>query len=87
MWTDSTTVLLNWLHSIEEQPVFVANRATEILELATVDDWNHVPTGDNPADAGTRRLSATALFESSWLKNPEFQRSYDWPFCPLYSYY
>ena len=32
MWTDSTTVL-QWLHSLEKQPVFVANRVTEILEL------------------------------------------------------
>ena len=29
MWTDSTTVL-QWLHSLEKQPVFVANRVAEI---------------------------------------------------------
>ena len=54
MWTDSKTVL-QWLHSIDKKPVFVANRVAEILELTTVDEWNHVPTVDNPADAGTRR--------------------------------
>ena len=37
MWTDSTTVL-QWLHSLEKQPVFVANRVVEILELTTADE-------------------------------------------------
>ena len=37
IWTDSTTVL-QWLHSLEKQPVFVTNRVAEILELPTVDE-------------------------------------------------
>ena len=78
-WTDSKTVL-QLLHSLGKQPVFIANRVTEILELTTVDEWNHVPTGDNPADAGTRGMSATALFQSSWLKCPEFLTSPNRPF-------
>ena len=53
MWTDSTTVL-QWLHSIDKKPVFVANRVAEILELTTVDEWNHVPT------ATTRQTRALA---------------------------
>ena len=81
IWTDSTTVL-QWLHSIDKQPVFVANRIAEILELTTVDEWNHVPTIDNPADAGTRGLSAKALLESTWFKGPAFLRTSDWPFQP-----
>ncbi|XP_075247024.1 uncharacterized protein LOC142340334 [Convolutriloba macropyga] len=36
MWTDSTTVL-QWLSSLEKQPIFVANRVSEILEGTTVD--------------------------------------------------
>ena len=40
MWRDSTTVL-QWIQSIEKQPVFVANRVAEILELTT-DEWNYV---------------------------------------------
>ena len=81
MWTDSTTVL-QWLHSIDKKPVFVANRVAEVLELTTVDEWNHVPTADNPADAGTRGLPAKALFDSSWLKGPKFLMTPDWPFQP-----
>ena len=81
MWTDSTTVL-QWLHSIDKKPVFVANRVAEVLELTTVDEWNHVPTADNPADAGTRGLPAKSLFDSSWLKGPKFLMTPDWPFQP-----
>ena len=81
MWTDSTTVL-QWLHSIDKKPVFVANRVAEVLELTTVDEWNYVPTADNPADAGTRGLPAKSLFDSSWLKGPKFLMTPDWPFQP-----
>ena len=49
MWTDSTTVL-QWLLSIDKKPVLVANRVTEILEVITYDELNHVPTVENPAD-------------------------------------
>ena len=80
-WTDSTTVL-QWLHSLEKQPVFVANCVAEILELTTTDEWYHVQSADNPADAGTRGLSAKTLLQSSWLKGPEFLKTDQWPFQP-----
>ena len=81
MWTDSTTVL-QWIHSLEKQPVFVANRVAEILELTTTDEWNYVQSSNNLAGAGTRGLSANALVESSWLKGPEFLKTPQWPFEP-----
>ena len=81
MWTDSTTVL-QWIHSKEKQPVFVANRVAEILELTTTDEWNYVQSCNNPAEAGTRGLSATALPNSIWLKGPDFLKTSDWPFRP-----
>ena len=81
MWTDSTTVL-QCLHSIDKKPVFVANRVAEVLELTTVDEWNRVPTAENPADAGRRGLPAKALFDSSWLNGPKFLMTPDWPFQP-----
>ena len=36
--------------------MFVANRVAEVLELTTADEWYHVHSADNPADAGTREL-------------------------------
>ena len=64
MWTNSTTVQ-QWLHSPKKQPVYAANRVTKSLEQTTDDEWNHIPRGDNPTDAGTRGWSGTDLFESS----------------------
>ena len=79
LWADSTTVL-QWLNSLDKQPIFVANRVSEILELTTVDQWNYIATSENPADAGTRGLSADALKVSSWFNGPEFLRTPDFPF-------
>ena len=81
MRTDSPTVL-QWLHSIDKKPVFVAKRVAEILALTTVDEWNHVPTADKPADAGTRGLPVNALLDRSWIKSPKFLMTPDWPFQP-----
>ena len=81
MWTDSTTVL-QWLNSLDKQPIFVANRVSEILEGTSVDQWHHVASHANPADAGTRGMSSEALQKSSWLHGPQFLRTCDFPFQP-----
>ncbi|XP_063717837.1 uncharacterized protein LOC134844942 [Symsagittifera roscoffensis] len=81
MWTDSTTVL-QWLNSGSKQPTFVANRIGEILESTTVDQWFHVLSGDNPADTGTRGISAESLKTSSWVNGPSLLKSGEWPFKP-----
>ena len=81
MWSDSTTVL-QWIHSLDKQPVFVANRVAEILDFTTTDEWHYVKSSENPADVGTRVLSAKSLASSSWLNVPEFLKTSDWPFKP-----
>ena len=81
MWSDSSTVL-QWLTSLEKQPTFVANRVCEILDLTTVDEWHYVPTAHNPADAGTRGMSATDLLNTCWLTGPDFLKTSDFPFKP-----
>ena len=81
MWTDSTTVL-QWINSNEKQPIFVANRVCKILEYTSVDHWNQVATKDNPADAGTRGMSAEILQLSRWVKGPHFLTNSRFPFVP-----
>ena len=81
MWTDSTTVL-QWLNSTSKQPVFVANRVAEILESTSIDQWFYVLSGDNPADTGTRGITADSLKQSSWVNGPSFLKTSDWPFNP-----
>ena len=54
MWTDSTTVL-QWLHSIDKKPVFVANRVAEILELTNGTTCQQPTTRQTRARAACRR--------------------------------
>ena len=60
-WTDSVTVL-QWVNSVDKkQNVFVANKATDILENSTVDGWKHIQSELNPSDIGTRGISIDKL--------------------------
>ena len=79
MWADSTTVL-QWINSNEKQPIFATSRVCEILEYTSVDQWNHVATKDNPADVGTRGMSAEILQLSSWVKGLHFLTNSRFPF-------
>ena len=81
MWTDST-IVLQWLNSTSKLPIFIANRVCEILEHTSVDEVNHVASIDNPADAGTRGMSAEVLKSSSWVRGPDFLRTKKFPFEP-----
>ena len=71
MWTNSATVL-QWLNSPDKQPIFVANRASEILEGISVNQWHHVASHNNPADAGTRGMSSEALQKTVVSVVPSF---------------
>ena len=73
---------MQWINSANKQPIFVANRVSDILENTSVDQWNHVATCDNPADAGTRGMSAKVLQSSSWVRGPDFLRTEQFPFVP-----
>ena len=80
-WTDSSKVL-QWLQaSHKKQQVFVANRAAEILENSSTDQWRHVKGVENTADIGTRGMSFEGLKEYVWLNGPAWlQESKDnWP--------
>ena len=79
MWTDSTIVSL-WINSTNKHPIFIASRYSENLENTSVDQWNHVATYDNSADAGTRGMSTEVLQISSWVRGPVFLRTKSFPF-------
>ena len=79
MCTDSTTVP-QWIHSIEKQPVFIANRVALILDLTTTDKSNYAYSSMNPADTGTESLSGSALADSNWMKGPDFLRTSKWSY-------
>ena len=79
IWTDSTAVL-QCLNSTSKLPIFVANRARGILEHTSVDEYNHVASCDDPADASTRGMSAEVLQSSSWVSFPDFLRTKEFLF-------
>ena len=64
MWSDST-IVLQWLHSLDKQSFFVESRVAEILDVTTTDEWNYVESSENPADTITRGLSAKSLVNST----------------------
>ena len=76
-WTDSMTVL-NWIQGSPCRfKVFVGNRVSQILELTPAGRWNHVISGDNPADCVSRGVFPSELLRNElwwngphWLKLP-----------------
>ena len=70
-WSDSSTVLA-WLDgNSRSQPIYVANRVKQTLELTTPSIWHYVPTLTNPADCASRGLSPAALFHHElWWEGP-----------------
>ncbi|XP_065356196.1 uncharacterized protein LOC135950589 [Calliphora vicina] len=88
LWTDSMIVLA-WLGKHPSHwTTFVANRIASIVEKVGNDKWRHVCSKDNPADLGSRGLSAQDLISNSlwwhgphWLSRPRF----DWPSRPIIS--
>ena len=63
-WTDSMDVLCWIRNEVRRFQPFVAHRVSEICELTSSEQWQHVPGTDNPADAPTRGLSLDNMKES-----------------------
>ena len=81
-WTDSM-VSLHWILTPSKAfKAFVAHRVGEIQIHTEPRQWRHVPTLENPADIGTRKVTALELKENPlWWKGPEWllKTSSDWP--------
>lgn len=72
-WSDST-VTLAWLHKPSNTlKTYVANRVTHVLTLTKLEQWNHVPTTENPADCASRGLQPSELVNHPlWWHGPRF---------------
>ena len=81
-WTDSM-VCLHWINTPAKAfKAFVAHRIGEIQTHTEPRQWIHVPTKENPADIGTRPISALELKEKTlWWEGPEFLKlpPQEWP--------
>ena len=77
-WADSMLALQYIYSTSNRYKVYVANRVTEIHELSSKEQWNHVPGTENPADLLTRgvkdpsELMSTNSVGTSWFEGPEF---------------
>ena len=73
LFTDSE-IALAWLRSPSYNwHTFVANRVAAIQENSKIEDWHHVPSGDNPADCASRSLPASELrYFSLWWEGPQW---------------
>ena len=70
-WSDSTIVLCQLNNSPARYKTFVANRIAAATSVLPPSAWNHVPTADNPADCGSRGVSAEELRgHSLWWSGP-----------------
>ncbi len=66
---------------------FVAHRVNEMLRITRKEDWAHVAGAENPADLGSRGVSAAHLRDSRlWWQGPPWLREGEnaWPkFSPI----
>ena len=69
-WIDSSTVLQCLQSAHKKQQVFVANKAAEIRENSSLDQWRDVKSIENPADFGTKGMFIEGLKDSGWLNGP-----------------
>jgi len=72
-WTDSM-VCLHWINMPSKAfKAYVGHRVGEVQNFTEPRQWKHVPTKMNPADVGTRKISAGDLRDSKlWWHGPEF---------------
>ena len=82
LWTDST-IALHWIQTPPHiLKTFVANRVADIQSHSDSEQWRHVRSADNPADAISRgQLPQEFVKNSLWVNGPHWirQKESDWP--------
>ncbi|KAK6762531.1 hypothetical protein RB195_023306 [Necator americanus] len=76
--TDSE-IALQWINSSRKLPAFIINQKDRIEKIKSQVgskgisvNFFHVPTHNNPADAGTRGLTSSQLDSHIWVKGPQW---------------
>ena len=78
-WTDSEIVLAYLSNQTKRFHVFVANRIGNILRFSSPEQWNHVPSDQNPADLASRGKTLNELKNSEWFSGPAFLKERELP--------
>ena len=73
LWSDST-ITLHWIkNSPHLLKTFVANRVADIQGRSEPDQWRHVRSADNPADALSRgQLPREFVKNTHWIEGPRW---------------
>ncbi|GBM60717.1 hypothetical protein AVEN_147972-1 [Araneus ventricosus] len=71
-WTDRT-IVLSWLEKeCKDLKTFVSNRISIIRTLTVAEEWNHVPSKQNPADLISRGMDPVKLQLCELWWSPSF---------------
>lgn len=72
-WTDST-IVIHWIRTpASSLKSFVSNRVAAIQKISTSDQWFHVRSSDNPADALSRgQLPKEFTKNDLWTEGPKW---------------
>lgn len=73
MWTDSK-IALAWIKGNPKRwKTFIANKCISINSMSNKNDWNHVSSGDNPADVASRGIYPKDIHNFSlWWNGPSW---------------
>lgn len=72
-WTDSQITLGYIGNDARRFHVYVANRVQQIRSQTSKDQWRYIDTSSNPADDGSRGLSAKQMLRNPrWITGPDF---------------
>ncbi|XP_035986523.1 uncharacterized protein LOC118560020 isoform X2 [Fundulus heteroclitus] len=71
-YTDSKVVLGYIYNQTRRFYVYVHNRVQRILQSTRPHQWKYVPSELNPADYGSRSVTAAQLSSTTWLEGPAF---------------
>lgn len=71
-YTDSKVVLGYIRNQSRRFYVYVNNRVQRIHQTSSPAQWYYVPTDLNPADHGSRSVTAALLRSTTWLTAPSF---------------
>ena len=69
-YTDSRIVLGYIYNQSRRFYIYVTNRIERIRKRTLPEQWHYIPSGENPADLGTRGVSAEHIEKSVWLLGP-----------------
>ncbi|XP_058985262.1 uncharacterized protein LOC131805726 [Musca domestica] len=72
MWSDSS-IALSWIRNSSSKDRFIRTRVKEIQQWVPAAKWQYVKSKENPADMGSRGISADKLPENNlWWNGPSW---------------